>query len=181
MCGPAGRPTSSSAACSRRYTRRKIGTRTAVVKVVSVTSDAAVYREAGAEPVGEGGTSDVAAELSSASAIDRSGWRTQSTHGRRFGPPSSRRAGGGWIGGCAIRIGAAAAAGLGRDGGPPIVAARSSDRLLIASAAPAANLVTPLLLRSIANATVDRQTSRGDEVVPIADSMLQRWSCRPAG
>jgi hypothetical protein len=66
------------------------------------------------------------------------------------------------------------------DGRPLAAAARSSDALLIASAAPAANLATPLLLRSIANAIADIPDLRRTEVMPIGDAVLQRWSRPPA-
>jgi hypothetical protein len=160
----------------------KIGTRTAVVQAFPpVTSDAGGVPRGAPKPVGEGGTSDVAAELSSASAIDRV-WMADAVV-RMAGDSDLRAAAERVAAGLADarfasapwqRLASAA------DGGPLIVAARSSDRLLIASAAPAANLVTPLLLRSIANATVDLPDLRGDEVVPIADSMLQQWSRPPA-
>jgi hypothetical protein len=66
------------------------------------------------------------------------------------------------------------------DGRPLAAAARSSDTLLIASAAPAANLATPLLLRSIANAIADIPDLQRTEVMPIGDAVLQRWSRPPA-
>jgi hypothetical protein len=65
------------------------------------------------------------------------------------------------------------------DGRPLAAAARSSDRLLIVSAAPAADLATPLLLRSIANAIADVPDLHRAEVAPIVDAVLQQWS-RPA-
>jgi MYXO-CTERM domain-containing protein len=65
------------------------------------------------------------------------------------------------------------------DGSPLAVAAASASRLLVASAAPASDLATPVLLRSIANAMASMPDPRATEVVPIADAVLQRWS-RPA-
>ena len=65
------------------------------------------------------------------------------------------------------------------DGSPLAVVAASANRLLVASAAPASDLATPVLLRSIANAIASQPDLRAAEVVPIADAVLQRWS-RPA-
>jgi hypothetical protein len=65
------------------------------------------------------------------------------------------------------------------DGAPLAVVAASANRLLVASAAPASDLATPVLLRSIANAMASMSDLRAAEVVPIADAALQRWS-RPA-
>jgi hypothetical protein len=65
------------------------------------------------------------------------------------------------------------------DGSPLAVVAASANRLLVASAAPASDLATPVLLRSIANAIASMPDLREAEVVPIPDAALQRWS-RPA-
>lgn len=65
------------------------------------------------------------------------------------------------------------------DGRPLAIAAGSADGLVVASAAPAADIVTPLLLRAIANAIADVPDLQPAEVLPIADAVLQRWS-RPA-
>jgi len=65
------------------------------------------------------------------------------------------------------------------DGSPLVVVAASANRLLVASAAPASDLATPVLLRSIASAIASMPDLRAAEVVPIADAVLQRWS-RPA-
>jgi hypothetical protein len=62
------------------------------------------------------------------------------------------------------------------DGRPLAVAAESADRLVVASAARASDLVTPVLLRAIANAIGAPADLQGVEVVPIADAVLQRWS-----
>ena len=53
-------------------------------------------------------------------------------------------------------------------------------RIVVASAAPASDLATPVLLRSIANAIADVPDLQRAEVVPIADAVLQRWSRPPA-
>jgi aerotolerance regulator-like protein len=66
------------------------------------------------------------------------------------------------------------------DGRPLAVAAGSSDRLLVASAADASSLATPVLLRAIANAIAPVPDLQHAEVMPIADAMLQQWS-RPPG
>jgi hypothetical protein len=65
------------------------------------------------------------------------------------------------------------------DGRPLASAAGSPDRLLVASAAPASALATPVLLRAIANAIAAPVDLQRAEVTPIADAALQRWS-RPA-
>jgi hypothetical protein len=67
-----------------------------------------------------------------------------------------------------------------RNGRPLAAAAESSGRLLLVSAAPAADLFTPLLLRSLANALAAPPDLRGAEVIPIPDRWLGEWS-RPAG
>jgi hypothetical protein len=66
------------------------------------------------------------------------------------------------------------------DGRPLAAAAGSADRLLIATAAPASNVATPVLLRSIANAIATVPDLQRAEVVPIGDAVLQRWSRPPA-
>jgi hypothetical protein len=66
------------------------------------------------------------------------------------------------------------------DGRPLAVAAASANRLLVASAAPASDLATPVLLRSIANAIASVRDLRADEVVAIADPVLRQWSRPPA-
>lgn len=65
------------------------------------------------------------------------------------------------------------------DGRPLAVAAAEADRLLIATAAPASNIVTPLLLRSIANGIASMPDLQAAEVTPIPDAVLHGWS-RPA-
>ena len=62
------------------------------------------------------------------------------------------------------------------DGRPLAVAAGLPDRLFVASAARAADVATPLLLRAIANAIAVPPDLQPAEVVPIADDVLQRWS-----
>jgi hypothetical protein len=68
----------------------------------------------------------------------------------------------------------------GADGEAIATAAQSGNRLLVVSAAPPADVLTPVLIRSI----VDALSSPGDlsaaEIVPIADSQLRAWE-RPPG
>ena len=59
-------------------------------------------------------------------------------------------------------------------------AAESGGRLLVASTAPARDLFTPLLLRSVANALGPVPDLPRAEIVPIADRWLREWS-RPPG
>jgi len=59
-------------------------------------------------------------------------------------------------------------------------AAESGGRVLVASAAPARNLFTPLLLRSLANALGTMPDLQRAEIVPIADRWLREWSRPPA-
>ena len=66
------------------------------------------------------------------------------------------------------------------DGAPVVAAAATSDRLLVASGAPASDLVTPLLMRSIANALAPAPDVTRAEVVPIADAVLREWARPPA-
>jgi hypothetical protein len=64
--------------------------------------------------------------------------------------------------------------------GEPLVSAASSGSLLVvSSAAPVSNVVTPILMRAMANALAAIPDLQRAEVVPIADEMLRRWS-RPA-
>jgi hypothetical protein len=66
------------------------------------------------------------------------------------------------------------------DGRPLAIAAGSPGRLIVVSAASASDLVTPLLMRSIANAVAGVPNLQRAEVVPISDRLLREWS-RPAG
>ena len=66
------------------------------------------------------------------------------------------------------------------DGAPVVAAAATSDRLLVASGAPASDLVTPLLMRSIANALGPAPDVTGAEIVSIADTVLREWTRPPA-
>jgi Aerotolerance regulator N-terminal len=70
-------------------------------------------------------------------------------------------------------------AALSADGRPLAVAAESAGRLIVASAAPASSLVTPLLLRSLANGLGVVPDLRHAEVAPIADRLLREWA-RPS-
>jgi hypothetical protein len=65
------------------------------------------------------------------------------------------------------------------DGRPLAAAAGSAGRFVVASAAAASDLATPVLLRSMANAIASEPDLQAAEVAPIADSVLRRWS-RPA-
>ncbi|PYR42481.1 MAG: hypothetical protein DMF95_28230 [Acidobacteria bacterium] len=65
------------------------------------------------------------------------------------------------------------------DGRPLAIAAGSPSRLIVVSAAAASDLVTPLLMRSIANAIAVIPDLRRAEVVPIPDRLLREWS-RPS-
>jgi hypothetical protein len=65
------------------------------------------------------------------------------------------------------------------DGLPLAVAAGSARGVVVASAAPASDVATPVLLRSIADAIADVPDLQRAEVVPIADAALQRWSRPP--
>ena len=66
------------------------------------------------------------------------------------------------------------------DGRPLAVAAGSPSRLIVVSAADASDVVTPLLMRSIANAIAGIPDLQRAEVVPISDRLLREWS-RPSG
>lgn len=72
------------------------------------------------------------------------------------------------------RLGSAA------DGRPLAAAAGGADRLVVASAAPASDVATPILLRSIANAIATVPDLRQAETVAIPDTVLQRWARPPA-
>ena len=65
------------------------------------------------------------------------------------------------------------------DGHPLAAAAGAATRLVVATAADSADVATPVLLRSIANAIADVPGLHRTEVVSIADGVLQRWT-RPA-
>jgi hypothetical protein len=65
------------------------------------------------------------------------------------------------------------------DGRPLAAATGSAGRFVVASAAAASDLATPVLLRSIANAIASEPDLQAAEVVPIADAVLRGWS-RPA-
>lgn len=65
------------------------------------------------------------------------------------------------------------------DGRPLAVAAGSAAQLVVTSAAPASDVATPLLLRSIANAMATMPDLQRAEVVPIAAAQLTEWS-RPS-
>jgi hypothetical protein len=65
------------------------------------------------------------------------------------------------------------------DGRPLVIAAADGDRLLIATAAPASDIVTPLLVRAIANGIASTPDLQAAEITPIPDALLQQWS-RPA-
>jgi hypothetical protein len=69
---------------------------------------------------------------------------------------------------------------LASDGRPLAAAAESADRLLVASAADASSLATPVLLRAIANAIGTLPDLQQAEVTPIAEAVLEQWSRPPA-
>jgi hypothetical protein len=64
-------------------------------------------------------------------------------------------------------------------GEPLVVAAASGQQLIVVDAAPASSVVTPILMRAIANALATWADLQRGEVVPIADEALRLWS-RPA-
>jgi hypothetical protein len=66
------------------------------------------------------------------------------------------------------------------DGRPLAAAAGSADHLLVASAAGASSLGTPVVLRSIANAIASPPDLQRAEVIPIADDVIRQWSRPPA-
>ena len=68
----------------------------------------------------------------------------------------------------------------GADGSAIVTAAQSGNRLLVASAAPAAHVLTPVLIRSVLNALSAPPDFRGAEIVPIAAAQLDAWQ-RPPG
>ena len=68
---------------------------------------------------------------------------------------------------------------LAADGRPLAAAAGSADRLLVASAAPASEVATAVLLRSIANAIASVPDLQPAEIVPISGTLLRQWS-RPS-
>ena len=65
------------------------------------------------------------------------------------------------------------------DGRPLAAASGSATRLIVASAAEASNVATPVLLRAVANAIADVPDLQRAEVVPIPAPVLQRWSRQP--
>ena len=66
------------------------------------------------------------------------------------------------------------------DGRALISAAAAGGTLVIVSAAPADDLITPVLLRSIANSIApEADSSAALEIVPIADSALRAWTRAP--
>jgi hypothetical protein len=66
------------------------------------------------------------------------------------------------------------------DGRPLAIAAGSPSRLIVVSAASESDVVTPLLMRSIANAITRSPDLQRAEVVSISDRRLREWA-RPAG
>jgi hypothetical protein len=67
------------------------------------------------------------------------------------------------------------------DGQPLISAGASGATLVVASAAPADVLVTPLLLRSIANSIGGADDRESHEIVQIPDAVLRAWTRLPGG
>jgi hypothetical protein len=68
----------------------------------------------------------------------------------------------------------------GGDGRPVVSAAASSGTLIVVSAADAAALVTPLLLRSIVDSVAPVEDPAQSELVPISDTRLRAWTRPPA-
>jgi hypothetical protein len=68
----------------------------------------------------------------------------------------------------------------GGDGRPVVSAASSSGTLIVVSAAEAVALVTPLLLRSIANSVAPAEDPTQWELLPISDGQLRGWMRPPA-
>jgi hypothetical protein len=65
------------------------------------------------------------------------------------------------------------------DGRPLAAAAASAQGLVIVTAAPASDIATPVLVRSIANALGPSLDFQRAEVVPIGDAVLHGWSRPP--
>ena len=65
------------------------------------------------------------------------------------------------------------------DGHPMAAAAGSPSGLVVATTADASDLAMPILLRSIANALAAPLDLQREEIVPIPDATLQRWSRPP--
>ena len=66
------------------------------------------------------------------------------------------------------------------NGAPIVSAAQTRDQLIVFSGAAAADLLTPVLIRSILDALAPPPDSRAAEIVPIAEARLRAWE-RPAG
>jgi hypothetical protein len=66
------------------------------------------------------------------------------------------------------------------NGAPILSAAQAGDRLIVFSGAAAADLLTPVLIRSILDALAPPMDERAAEIVPIAEAQLRAWE-RPAG
>jgi hypothetical protein len=67
-----------------------------------------------------------------------------------------------------------------KEGAALAAASESAGRLVVASAAPATDLFTPLLLRAVVNALAVPPEMQHADVVPIADRSLREWSRPPA-
>jgi hypothetical protein len=67
----------------------------------------------------------------------------------------------------------------GADGAAIASAAQAGNRLLVVSAAPPGDLLTPLLIRSILDALSSPTDLRAAEIVPIPDSQLRAWERLP--
>jgi hypothetical protein len=84
------------------------------------------------------------------------------------------------VGSAAIGTGAAwQTVASGADEAAIVAAAQAGNQLLVVSAAPPADLLTPVLIRSILNALADPADLRSPEIVPIADSQLRAWDRSP--
>jgi hypothetical protein len=68
---------------------------------------------------------------------------------------------------------------VGADGRAVVSGAASGGALVVVSAAAADQLITPLLLRSIANGMAPDEDSTAFEIVPIAENVLRAWTRAP--
>lgn len=66
------------------------------------------------------------------------------------------------------------------DGRPLVVAAASTTELIVVSAAPAAHIATPTLMRALTSAVAPVVDLAPGEVIAIGGSQLQQWSRPPA-
>jgi hypothetical protein len=143
--------------------------------------DTGELRRGSPKPIGEGGRPALPEAVSGAFPITQP-WMADAVAGiardRDLAAAGARVASG--LTGAAFASAPWQTLAFAADGRPLAVAATSANRLLVASAAPASDLATPVLLRSIANAIASVPDLRADEVVAIADPVLRQWSRPPA-